>query len=246
MAIKAWKRIEGTPGYQRRKLFFKRLLGRELWLRPEIDVHTICDGGWLYHPDVLDSGSIVYSLGIGKDIEFDLALIERFGLELHAYDPTPSTVEWISGVELPVGFHFHPCAVTAADGVLKFYPRVGRGGSKSSVMYTMIADDASIGDVIEVPAMSLTNVAAGHGDDHVDLLKMDIEGAEYDVIEHLVESTIRPRQLLVEFHHRFAGGGGVEKTTAAIAALRGVGYRLFSVSVTGRELSFLHDRDGLT
>ena len=36
-------------------------------------------------------------------------------------------------------------------------------------------------------------------------MKMDIEGAEYDVINNLIETSVRPKQILVEFHHRFEG-----------------------------------------
>jgi len=33
--------------------------------------------------------AVVYSLGIGEDISFDLALIEKYGARVHAFDPTP-------------------------------------------------------------------------------------------------------------------------------------------------------------
>ena len=34
---------------------------------------------------------------------------------------------------------------------------------------------------------------------------MDIEGAEYDVIDDILNSNIRIHQILVELHHRFPG-----------------------------------------
>lgn len=37
------------------------------------------------------------------------------------------------------------------------------------------------------------------GDNHIDLLKMDIEGGEYVVISDLVDSGILPQLLLIEF-----------------------------------------------
>lgn len=68
---------------------------------------------------------------------------------------------------------------------------------------------------------------------------MDIEGAEYQVIRELLESNIRPTQILVEFHHRFSGIG-VKKTRIAIAQLNKMGYCLFSVSSrTGEEFGFI-------
>ena len=51
-----------------------------------------------------------------EDVDFDLMLIGRFGCEVHAFDPTPSTVNWIAERELPPALHFHPWAVTARHG----------------------------------------------------------------------------------------------------------------------------------
>ncbi|HEX7718479.1 MAG TPA: hypothetical protein VF389_01635, partial [Woeseiaceae bacterium] len=89
MAASWWKRVEKTPGYRRKKLFLKRLVGKELRLEPQLDVAIQKAGGWWFHPDTLHIDSIVYSFGIGEDVEFDLFLIERFGLVVHAFDPTP-------------------------------------------------------------------------------------------------------------------------------------------------------------
>ena len=36
-------------------------------------------------------------------------------------------------------------------------------------------------------------------------MKMDIDGAWYEVLDDLPASPIKPTQLLVEFHHRFPG-----------------------------------------
>jgi hypothetical protein len=72
----------------------------------------------------------------------------------------------------------------------------------------------------------------------IDILKMDIEGAEYQVLEDVLTSEIRPHQILVEFHHRFATGG-IENTRHALGRLKAAGYRLFSVSPTVEEFCFI-------
>jgi len=240
VAIAAWKRFEKTPGWQRKKRFLKRLTGKELRLKIEIRVPTIKDGGWRFTPEGLDKDSIVYSLGVGDEIDFDLSIIEKYGVEIHAFDPTPSSVDMLNKWSLPDRFHFHPWAVTANDGSLKFYPRLKRDGSKSDVMYTMIAEEATRDDVIEVPAYSLSSIVKKLGHQHIDLLKMDIEGAEYEVLDGLLASAIKPRQLLVEFHHRFPGIG-LEKTYDVINRLAGAGYKIFAISEIGREVSFLRE-----
>jgi len=238
MAIAAWKRIEKTPGYQRKKRFFKRLVGKELRLKNDIDVASIKDGGWWFTPEGLNESSIVYSLGVGDEIDFDLSIIDKYGVTVHGFDPTPNSIDMLAGTDLPERFHFHPWAVTAQDGSLKFYPRLKKDGSKSDVMYTMIAEKETIDDVIEVPAYSLSSIAEKLGHQHIDLLKMDIEGAEYEVLDGLLASPIKPTQLLVEFHHRFADIG-MEKTAGVIRRLRDDGYKIFAISEIGREVSFL-------
>jgi FkbM family methyltransferase len=238
MAIAAWKRIEKTPGYQRKKRFFKRLVGKELRLKNDIDVASIKDGGWWFSPEGLNAQSIVYSLGVGDEIDFDLSIIDKYGVTVHGFDPTPNSIDMLKGTDLPGRFHFHPWAVTARDGSLKFYPRLKKDGSKSDVMYTMIAEEETLDDVIEVPAYSLSTIAEKLGHQHIDLLKMDIEGAEYEVLDGLLASPIKPTQLLVEFHHRFADIG-LEKTADVIKRLRDDGYKIFAISEIGREVSFL-------
>lgn len=238
MAIAAWKRFEKTPGWQRKKRFLKRLTGKELRLNVGIDVPTIKDGGWWFAPDYLHSGSIVYSLGVGDEIDFDLSIIRNYDVDVYAFDPTPSSVDMLDASKLPETFHFKPWAIAATDGSLKFYPRLRKDGTKSDVMFTMIPEEETEDDVIEVPAFSLSTITAKLGHDRIDLLKMDIEGAEYEVLEGLLESPVLPAQLLVEFHHRFVENG-LERTYDIIDRLRSKGYRIFAISEIGREISFL-------
>ena len=238
MAIAAWKRLEKTPGYQKKKRFFKRLVGKELRLTCDIDEPVVKDGGWWFSTTNLNPDSIVYSLGVGDEINFDLAIIEKYGVEVFAFDPTPNSVDLLDAASLPERFHFKPWAVTAADGSLKFYPRLKKDGSKSEVMFTMIPEEETKDDAIEVPAYCLTTIVEKLNHQRIDLLKMDIEGAEYEVLDGLLKSPVKPDQLLVEFHHRFVENG-LEKTYDLINRLRAAGYRIFAISEVGREISFL-------
>ena len=108
MAIAAWKRFEKTPGWQRKKRFLKRLVGKELRLRVDFRVPLVKDGGWWFTPESLGPGGIVYSLGVGDEIDFDLAIIDRYGVEVFAFDPTPNSIDMLDGSNLPATFHFKP------------------------------------------------------------------------------------------------------------------------------------------
>lgn len=243
MAIAAWRRIETSPGYQRAKLALKRLVGQELNLKRELHVACVNDGGWLYDATKLDQNSVVYSFGIGDNIDFDLALIMRTHAQVHAFDPTPAALSICDDDNLPPEFHFHAWAVAGQDGHLTLYPRVGKRGGASDVMYTLVADESVRNNGLEVPAYTIPTIFAKLGHSHIDLLKMDIEGAEYDALDQLLRSPLRPEQLLVEFHHRFSEIGP-DRTRQLIGRLKTAGYQIFAVSDMGRELSFLHQKRG--
>ena len=50
----------------------------------------------------------------------------------------------------------------------------------------------------------LSTILEKLGHNRIDILKMDIEGAEYEVIEDIISSTVPIQQVLIEFHHRFS------------------------------------------
>ena len=64
----------------------------------------------------LKEQSVVYSFGVGEDISFDIALIEKFGVSVYAFDPTPKSLEWLSQQDLPDRFHMNPVAVGDREG----------------------------------------------------------------------------------------------------------------------------------
>lgn len=78
------------------------------------------------------------------------------------------------------------------------------------------------------------------GHEFVDVLKMDIEGAEYSVIEQIVNDGLAKRigVILVEFHH-WMSAFKLDDTRKAIEQLADVGFLPAWVSETGHELLFV-------
>lgn len=52
-------------------------------------------GRWMACPADIQPNSVIYSFGTGRDLSFDLALIDRHGARVHAFDPTPASVQWV-------------------------------------------------------------------------------------------------------------------------------------------------------
>jgi FkbM family methyltransferase len=184
-------------------------------------------------PDGLDHRSVVFALGVGTEISFERDLIERFGLTVHAFDPTPLALEWAAGQRFPSQFVLHPFGVADYDGTARFAPpRKGKFASFSMVRGT------GVGESVDAPVRRLATLRETLRLPSPDVLKMDIEGAEYAVLPDVLESELRPSQILVEFHHRWPEVGA-RRTRDAIALLNRHGYRVADVSANGLELLFL-------
>lgn len=209
--------------------------GRDLMqgvqIRLPVERHGSDYGGWNIVAGSLNADSIVYAFGVGTDISFDLSLIDRYKLTVHAYDPTPRSMAWVEQQSVPPGFVFHPVGVANFDGEASF----DAPADESHVSFTMKSGAAG---QVSAPVRKLTTLMAELGHDHIDLVKMDIEGAEYDVIDDMLDQSLDIRQFLVEFHHRMSGKH-LERTRHAIARLNAAGYKVFAVAATGEEFSFI-------
>jgi len=188
-------------------------------------------GGAVISPAGLDRQSVVYSAGVGEDISFDLALIQRYGVTVHAFDPTPRSIEWVRAQRLPAEFVMHEYGLAARDGLLEFTPP----RNPRHVSHTILAAADRGHAPIRVPVRSLPSIMAELGHDHIDLLKLDIEGAEFEVLEQLLVHGLDVRQIAVEFHHRFLGRLGFRRTEHVIGALNRAGYRACFVSREGKD-----------
>lgn len=191
-------------------------------------------GGWAVILDALGPDSIVYSVGVGEDVSFDLALIDRVGCTVHAFDPTPIAVDWIARQSLPAKLLFHPIGLGPVDEEVEFQiPPIAGWHS-----YSLTAEpNAGQRGTVSCPIRKLATLMTDLGHHQVDLLKMDIEGFEYPVIDDLASSQVRPAQLLVEFHHLLYTHTH-QQTRDAVAKVLGLGYDLFWVSDLGREYGF--------
>ena len=212
--------------------------GRDCFFRPDIVLeHTHLGsehGGWNIPGKLIAPESVVYSVGIGMDISFDMELISQFGVTIHAFDPTPKSIEWLKRQNLPDQFHHHPWGLADYDGEAQFHvPK-----NPSHVSHSMIGSQVTTQEAVTVQVRTLKSIMAELGHEKLDMLKMDIEGAEYAVLSDLLSSTLRPTLLLVEFHHRFRSIGA-KATRNMVEKLKADGYRLYSVSPTGEELCFV-------
>jgi FkbM family methyltransferase len=219
----------------------KVLLGRDFYQLRQVHRNRLTLGNryaeWTFCPDTLNESSVVYSFGVGEDISFDLQLMKRFHLHIHAFDPSPQSVAWIHRQALPADFHFYPFGLASTDGEISFAEPADPG--IHSLFATPSEEKAGTGLKQHVlPVHRLASIVQKLGHNKIDILKMDIEGAEYEVVEDIVASPVPVYQVLIEFHHRFPYIG-VNRTREAISRLNRAGYKIFNVSPTGEEISLI-------
>lgn len=220
--------ITGTPAsswtmFSIRKVyrFLKQLPTRALYPRPSKSFIRLGTsyGGWWVETSWLDSHSRVISAGVGRDVSFDLELIERFGCYVVALDPTPKAIGYIEERAIRSSrFEFLPLALSGREGIIGLKPPEKPG----HVSYTRAASDSAS---IKYPATTVAKLMDDHGWSELDLLKIDIEGAEFEVVDSIVRDEIKAKQLCIEFHPALAGT--VDRDIrSAIAELGRSGYEL--------------------
>ena len=129
---------------------------------------------------LLEESSVCYCVGVGEDITFDLALIERFGCQVFAFDPTPRAIQHVKATTSAVGsFHFYPVGLWSADGRLKFFAPQ----NPCHVSHSIVNLQGTTG-YFEAECKRLSTIMRELEHTSLDLLKLDIEGAEYEVRGH--------------------------------------------------------------
>ncbi len=222
------------------KLLLKKLLGFEINSKVELNCTHQHIHDWCICPIGITSESNILSLGIGNDISFDKGIINNYNCTVYAFDPTPRWIEWIKTQEVPEKFHFFPYAISAQNGTIKLYPRMPKG-KPSSTMLTLVNEGENNNDGIVVTTKNIKTITSDLNISKIDILKMDIEAAEYEVIDNFLTDNVPVYQLLVEFHHRFKSVN-IKQTKNSIKKLFDAGYRIFYISKKAREYSFIHEK----
>jgi FkbM family methyltransferase len=176
-------------------------------------------GGWLIPAaSGLTDKSVCYLAGAGENISFDCALARHFHCEVRIIDPTPRAVQHFRQLEQAVreGRRFainnsksEFYEITAADlARLKFLP-IGLADQDVELRFYLPKNPSHVScstvnlqktdDYFMAQCRRIRTVMEQEGDEKVDLIKMDIEGAEYSVIRDILASGLLPRILLIEF-----------------------------------------------
>jgi len=226
--VRTFRRDVRTHGLKRwlRWLFLQKVVAplMKAYLRPSKPAGLVrlgTDlGGWWLPEFILRPGAVAYCVGAGEDISFDLALHDR-GMRVVTIDPTPRAVSHVKAVAPKSDrFAFVPVGLWDTASELRFYyPR------DPAIAACSILNLHDTSEYFTAKVDTLRKLMDDLGDNHIDVLKLDIEGAEHRVIESFIADGLRPVVLCVEFDQPVP----LRSVLRSIRLLQQSGYRLLRI-----------------
>ena len=205
-------------------------------------------GGWSIPKNIdLNENSIIYSIGVGEDISFDILLSDKYNCNIYLIDPTlrakihyNESINYFLNNKNFTGniqsdyyqqingkmpnfnkIHYIDVGVWDKKDTLKFYKQY----NKNHVSQTLI--DGMYGheyDLVNVD--TIKNIMINLNHKHIDLLKLDIEGSEINVLNKMLDDEIYPDYLCIEFDLKLKNKDNNNLTEKLIDRLNKFGYTI--------------------
>jgi FkbM family methyltransferase len=141
----------------------------------------------------LTKDSVILCAGVGGAITFERELARKIGCNILLLDPSPTGIQTMSRIENQTPYiEFMPIGLAAKDGKIGFSKpdNLAEGSWKVS--------SVSVDDYFS--CRSVSSLMLERKFTQIDLLKIDIEGFEYEVIDEIIDSKLNVKQICVEFH----------------------------------------------
>jgi len=215
-----------------RRWFERRVATTTLTPLPGLTDVGTSYGGWTIPGQLIDDSWLCYCIGAGGDVSFDLALIDRYVATVRSIEPVAEYVE--EAMRAAAGrdrFSAYQAAIATADGPIRMQVTHDPGSRSLSAVGLYDTDR-----YIEVPGRTLESLMTELGDDHIDLLKLDIEGSEYDVVPALDLRALGVGVFATQLHHT----ASVRAARSLIEQVRSQGYQPVAIRPV-LKITFLRD-----
>jgi FkbM family methyltransferase len=147
---------------------------------------------------------------------------------VYSFEPTPSLYkDLLKTFEQDSNVHILDLAITDQKKSINFYSFTENTGNTiiETPMETIIQE--KFHGLIEVQGINLEEYVIENMLPLPTLLKIDIEGSEYDFMEHTSDAFFsNATQIIVEFHHNVDGNGKIEKINNIIKRFLNLGYNV--------------------
>ena len=184
-------------------------------------------GYWIRNS--LSSGGIVVDCGLGDTADFSQYLIQRYGVRCYGFEPTRKHYYLLDEIADKYGnlFQYHSFAITGETGKITFFE------SQKNISGSILDDHVNIkrDEIVsyEVQTITLDGVYDYLKVRFIDLMKLDIEGAEYAVLSTVQDASLKKiDQLVVEFHHYCVDQYSEQDTLDIVSRLKSTGFKAYT------------------
>lgn len=196
-------------------------------------------GGYTVPEGLLHQESVCYSVGAGEDISLDVEIANRYNPFIYIFDPTERAAKHFEKVKndaekgiqtrlyknyvYPTNRQtfqkiiFEKVGLWTRTDVLKFFVP-----AKQEHVSHSLVNLQQTQDYVEVPVRSLDEFMQLYGHKELDMLKIDIEGSEFEVIEDIIKKKIPIKYICLEYHR--LGEKPIEQIQTSINKLTDNGY----------------------
>jgi len=171
-------------------------------------------GGWYVPKELkLNSDSVILDIGIGEDVSFPLNLSHKYDPKIILLDPTKKSIKhWdeiknyfkdknykfkgniqkdyytnIKNLKPHLdNFKYIPVGLWNKKTILKFYKQTNKNHVSQSLIKNMFSSEY---DLVQVD--TLKNIMKSLNITKIDVFKMDIEGAEIQVLNQMIIDNIQ-------------------------------------------------------
>lgn len=184
-------------------------------------------GHTVYTPAIRPS-PVVLDVGANRGA-FAAAFHERFGGQAILVEANPVLAAKLAPA---VGRRVLNYAVSSSNGPVSFNLAKNDEGSSLLSLPASSPFDCTLERTVKVEGRTLDAILTEVGEPSLDVLKMDVEGAELDVLPGMSESAARRiAQITVEFHtDPVFGFAGSDKSAEICRHLGRLGFRAFDFS----------------
>jgi FkbM family methyltransferase len=188
--------------------------------------------GHTFLKDYLNRAGSVIDLGMNTG-DFARIMHDTYGSCVIGAEANPVLA---SNISKSNGIVCKNVAIADFDGCVKF--SINEENSEASMI---VSDSTPISEtVIPVPSTTLSKFFREAEVEQVDLLKIDVEGAELDIIETTEPDIFRRcTQIVVEFH-RFLYPSHASRIEKAVALMSGFGFRYIDFSNERTDVLFIN------